>query len=108
MRLKDYLINGRSDEDIDRFISQTYQDVELRSHIVKLIKNYQENANSESADLSALHAIYVVSQPPQPLKPEEMHDILVELSSPLIGYLGRNNGADWKADRFYFLRDLTV
>jgi hypothetical protein len=108
LKLKNYFINGQSDEEVNQFISQTYQDIELRSHIVKLIKNYQENANSESADLSSVHAIHIVSQPLQPLKREEIHDILVELSSPLTGYLGRVKGQDWKDDRFYFLRDLTV
>ncbi len=33
-------------------------------------------------------------------------DFLVELSSPLAGYLGRERGNDWKSDRFYHLRDL--
>ena len=108
LQLRDYLTNGKSDEEIDRFILKIRQEIGLRSHIVRLIKNYQENANSESADLSALHAIYVVSQPPQPLKPEEMHDILIELSSPLTGYLGRIKCDTWKGDRFYFLRDLIV
>ncbi len=40
--------------------------------------------------------------------PERAYTLLIELSSPLVGYLGRNEGKDWAADRFYFLRDLTV
>jgi hypothetical protein len=35
-----------------------------------------------------------------------MHEILIELSSPLTGYLGRKKGSDWKSDRFYFIRNL--
>jgi hypothetical protein len=45
---------------------------------------------------------------PQPLKYEEMHHILIELSSPLTGYLGRIKGDNWQSDRFYFLRNLPL
>jgi hypothetical protein len=37
-----------------------------------------------------------------------MHEILIELSSPLTGYLGRIKGSDWRSDRFYYLRDLSL
>jgi hypothetical protein len=56
--------------------------------------------------VDALRVAYIQSKPPQPLTTEEMHEILIELSSPLTGYLGREKGKDWKSDRFYFLRDL--
>jgi hypothetical protein len=34
--------------------------------------------------------------------------LLIELSSSLTGYLGRKEEENWKSDRFYFLRDLTI
>ncbi len=46
-----------------------------------------------------LYGAYI-SQSPIPLKKEEFRDILLELSSPLTGYLG-NSG-----DGFYFLRHI--
>jgi hypothetical protein len=39
---------------------------------------------------------------------QNLHSILIELSSPLTGYLGRIPGANWQSDRFYYLRDLPV
>jgi hypothetical protein len=33
---------------------------------------------------------------------------LVELSSTLTDYLGREKGSDWWGDRFYCLRDLPI
>ncbi|MBW4541190.1 MAG: DUF1802 family protein [Myxacorys chilensis ATA2-1-KO14] len=107
LKLKEHLIDGQADEEVEKFIGQVSQSIKLRSHIVELTKHYLENANDEDANVSALHAIYIVSKPPQPLRREEMHEILIELSSPLTGYLGRKKGSDG-SDRFYFLRDLSV
>ena len=49
-----------------------------------------------------------MSKPPKQLSREELHEILIELSSPLTGFLGRIKGDDWRRDRFYFLRDLLL
>jgi hypothetical protein len=77
-------------------------------HIIQLVKNYLENSGIKSAGVEALHSAYFGSHPPQPIKTAEMHEILIELSSPLTGYLGRIKGSDWNSDRFYFLRDLPI
>ena len=99
---------GIVDDKVNAYIDRVKQDIKLRSLIIQLIKNYLQNANTEDAAIAALHAVYVVSNPPQPLQAKEMHEILIELSSPLIGYLGRKKGSDWQSDRFYYLRDLVV
>ncbi|TAF68514.1 MAG: DUF1802 domain-containing protein, partial [Oscillatoriales cyanobacterium] len=49
-----------------------------------------------------------MSNPPKQLSREELHEILVELSSPLTGYAGRIKGESLGRDRFYFLRDLLL
>ncbi|HBL57278.1 MAG TPA: DUF1802 domain-containing protein [Cyanobacteria bacterium UBA8803] len=95
---------GLADDKVNNYIAQVNQKIQLRSHIVRLVKNYLENANAESAGVDALYAVYVVSSPPQPLTAQQLSYILIELSSPLTGYLGRNEDSD----RFYFLRDLSV
>jgi hypothetical protein len=105
LKLKDYLVDGQADDEVERFIYQNIQAAKLRAYIVQLVKNFLENSNDEDADIAQLHAVYVVSNPPQPLKREEMYEILVELSSPLTGFLGRRKGNDG-SDRFYFLRDM--
>ncbi|MFB2917145.1 DUF1802 family protein [Aerosakkonema funiforme] len=107
-KLKKYLIEGQADEEVEKYIKQAEQEIKLRSYIIKLVKKYLENANSEDAGIYELHAVYVVSNPPQPLKREDMQEILIELSSPLAGYLGRKKGNDWQSDRFYYLRDLII
>ncbi|MBD1901790.1 DUF1802 family protein [Trichocoleus sp. DQ-A3] len=97
---------GLADDKVNRYIDKINQDIKLRSHLVGLVKKYLENTGSDTAGVDALHGAYIYSNPPQPLKTEEIHDILIELSSPLTGYLGRIKGSDWRSDRFYFLRDL--
>ncbi|WP_242027396.1 DUF1802 family protein [Sphaerospermopsis sp. FACHB-1094] len=97
-----------ADDKINKYIDKVEQEIKLRSHIIQLVKNYLQNAGIESTGVDTLHGAYFGSHPPQPLKPEEMHEILIELSSPLTGYLGREKGNDWKNDKFYYLRDLAI
>ncbi len=99
---------GLADDKISNYIDKVYQDIKLRSHIVQVLKNYLEASKYERAGVEGLHGAYVSSYPPQSLEYREIHEILVELSSPLIGYVGRIKGEDWKSDRFYFLRDLLI
>ncbi|MEH1979509.1 MAG: DUF1802 family protein [Nostoc sp.] len=99
---------GLAEDKINTYIDKVEQSIRLRSHIVQLVKNYLENSGIESTGVESLHGAYFGSHPPQPIKPAEMHEILIELSSPLTGYLGRIKDSDWKSDRFYFLRDLPI
>ena len=107
-KLKDYLKPGPVDDEVEKYIAQVAREIGLRSHLVELVKNYLENTGLAHAGVDALHGAYFGSKLPQRLKPTEMHEILLELSSPLTGYLGRIKGSDWLSDRFYFLRDLPI
>jgi Domain of unknown function (DUF1802) len=97
---------GIADEKVNNYVYKVNQDIQLRAQLVELVKKYQENTDYERASVDALHG-YVAGASIR-IKPQELHDILVELSSPLAGYLGRVKGEDWRRDRFYFLRDLLV
>jgi hypothetical protein len=112
LNLKPYLQNepfgSAADDKINVYIDKIEQNIKLRSHIIQVVKNYLQNSGTESAGVAALHGAYFGSQPQQQLKPEEIHEILIELSSPLTGYLGREKGSDWTTDRFYYLRDLSI
>ena len=99
---------GLAEDKLNTYIDKVEQSIKLRSHIIQLVKNYLQNSGIESAGVEALHGAYFGSHPPQPIKTAEMHEILIEVSSPLTGYLGRIKGSDWKGDRFYFLRDLLI
>lgn len=83
----------------------------MRSQIVQAVKQLFEQDNesleatSQSFTVTEIRAHYNAIQNPR-LTDEAVHDFLIELSSPLTGYLGRIKGKDWRGDRFYFLRDL--
>lgn len=108
IELKPYLEAGQIDYRIDEYISKVHKEIKLRSHLVELVKKHLENTGDRDVGVDTLHGAFVYSNPPALLKREEMHDILIELSSPLTGYLGRIRGSDWTSDRFYFLRDLPI
>lgn len=110
MDLKKYLEPGQIDIIIDEYIVKTEKKINLRAHIVQVLKNYLEVTHHDSIGVEALHGAYVNSNPPKSsdLSSRELHEILIELSSPLTGYLGRIKGEDWFGDRFYFLRDLPI
>lgn len=99
---------GLADDKVNHYIDKIENNIKLRSYLVELVKNYLHNSKIDSAVVEALHGVYFGSNPPQPLKLKEMHNILTELSSPLTGYLGKITGMDWKHDKFYFLRDLVI
>ena len=98
---------GWADDKVNSYIDKVKESIELRSRIIKLVKRHLENARLELAGVEALHALYVSSHPHHLIPLKEMHEILIELSSPLTGYLGRIKGSDWQSDRFYYLRDLS-
>jgi len=104
IELKQYLEPGQIDDKINEYIDKIEKEIKLRSHLVQLIKKADKKVGIEYID-----GAYDVSNLPQSvLNIQGMHEILIELSSPLTGYLGREKGNDWKTDKFYYLRDLPI
>ncbi|MDF5716744.1 MAG: DUF1802 family protein [Rhizonema sp. NSF051] len=109
-KLKEYLKAGQSDEEIEKYIEQIYREIRLRSQIVQAVQELREQDNANSGithqcfTVTEIRAHYNATHKDK-LTDNAVHNLLVELSSPLTGYLGRQ---DWKSDRFYFLRDLPV
>jgi hypothetical protein len=97
---------GIADEKVNKYIDKVNQDIKLRAELVQLVKKYLENTGYERASVDGLHGF--IAGASIKIQPQELHYILVELASPLAGYLGRIKGEDWRRDRFYFLRDLLI
>lgn len=106
--LKEYLQAGQIDDKINEYIQKVENDIKLRSHVIQTVKRCLETFNSSSVDLDSLSGAYHFSNPPQNLSKDELRDLLIELSSPLAGYLGRVEEKGEKCDRFYYLRDLPI
>jgi hypothetical protein len=102
IELKNYLQAGQMDDNIEEYIKIVFNRLKLRSHIIEVVKNYLNNAQMTEATVSGIHGTYCAN-PLQPLSESQLYEILIELSSPLTGYLGRTED-----NRFYFLRELIV
>jgi hypothetical protein len=104
--LKEYLQAGQIDDKIHEYIQKVESEIKLRAHIVEIIKNFLQNNALPNVDINVIFGIYGSSNSPQKLSLEELRDLLIELSSPLAGYLGRVERDGKRCDQFYYLRDL--
>ncbi|MEH1900339.1 MAG: DUF1802 family protein [Nostoc sp.] len=113
VELQQYLEPGQIDYKIDEYIDQAEREIKLRSQIITVVKELseQDNQNSkathQSFTVTETRAHYNATHNPK-LIDEVVHDLLIELSSPLTGYLGRRKSSNLNSDRFYFLRDLPI
>lgn len=101
VELKEYFIPGQADNNIEEYIRKVEDEIKLRSEIVQLVKQHDKQT------ILYFLGTYNGLNPSKRLTEREIYNILIELASPLTGYLGREKCSDWKSDRFYFLRDLT-
>ena len=93
-----------SDTKIRNFIDDIQNQIRLRANIVQRVKSCQESLNTKTVDASTVYTAYAVFNPPYPMEKHEISNILIELSSPLTGYLGHVKDTD----HFYFLRELQI
>jgi hypothetical protein len=110
MELKPYLEAGQIDDRLDEYIDKVKSNIKLRSQLVQAVKQLGELGSEHLTAEIRVHYNAVFAKEPKSKLNEllQVHDLLVELSSPLTGFLGRIKGSDWQSDRFYFLRDLQV
>jgi hypothetical protein len=97
-----------ADTKINEFIDGILQEIRIRAHAVGTFKTYLEKTKVSEAGIEKFSGFFCGSDAPQHLEDRELYDILIELSSPLAGYLGRIKGDNLKGDRFYFLRELQI
>lgn len=119
LNLKPYLekepFGEASNDKINEYIDKVEKEIKLRSHIIQLVKRHLEKTGAtgaKDAQVGDLCIAYLYDHPHdhprQNLEERELYNILIELSSPLTGYLGRIKEDFWKKDRFYYLRDLPI
>ncbi|MEH1999643.1 MAG: DUF1802 family protein [Nostoc sp.] len=120
VELQQYLDPGQIDYKIDEYIDKAEREIKLRSQIIAAVKELSEQDNEtlkathQSFTVTEIRVHYNVTHNPR-LTDEAVHDLLIELSSPLTGYLGRIKDSNWNSvgvasrrHRFYFLRDLPI
>jgi hypothetical protein len=106
IELRPYLIAGQADHKIDEYIQKVENDIQLRSQIVSLVGSYLSSRKVNDVELKVLEGVFFNNPHTHNLSIQEVKEILIELSSPLAGYLGRVEEDGRKCDRFYYLRDL--
>lgn len=104
-----------ADDKINQFIDSTLEQLEIRAELIRAVKNGLQTTGEDSIGTDAVYFAYAgnVTQSGLPtLSRTEVQEILIELSSPLAGYLGRVEDQAAPSDRrshfFYFLRELQI
>jgi hypothetical protein len=105
--LKEYLQAGQIDDKIDEYIQKVESEIKLRSYIVQTVKELQDT-DSEYPSPIEIRTHYNAKNQGSNISLNSTKEILIELSSPLAGYLGRVKGDGGNGDRFYYLRDLPI
>ncbi len=108
IELKKYLIPGQIDYKISEYVDQALKDIQIRAHIVKAVKKLTEPERKqlEVVEIRTCYNLMFIDSQGVKLTDQATHELLIELSSPLAGYLGRIQAPSLSSDRFYFLRDL--
>ena len=109
IELKPYLEAGQIDYRLDEYIDKVKSNIKLRSHLVQAVKQLGDlGSEHQTVEIRVQYNAVFAKEASSKLNDSAVHSLLIELSSPLTGYLGRIEGSDWQGDRFYFLRDLKV
>jgi hypothetical protein len=99
-----------SDLKVNKYIDKIWKEVKVRSEIIQAVKELTRPDKKQLAvmEIRVLYNARFAKHQSAELNDETTHDILIELSSPLTGYLGRVPGTSLHSDRFYFLRDFPI
>lgn len=107
IELKKYLEPGQIDDKVNEYIDKIEQEIKMRSQIIQAVQEIPKSNNQVSVTVIEIRSHYNAINKSN-LTDEIVHELLIELSSPLTGYLGRETENDWKNDKFYYLRDLAI
>ncbi len=101
----------QSDRRINEFIASVWQCLTERSLLVEAVRqlSLQEKDRSVTTGYVRVYynAVFAKDSIPMLGTESDTRDLLVELSSPLTAYVGRNKSDDG-TERFYFLRELKI
>jgi tRNA U34 5-carboxymethylaminomethyl modifying enzyme MnmG/GidA len=100
-----------ADAKLNAFVEQSSKDIRIRKHIIEALQQLAETdpdrKQFEVIEIRAQYNASFAKLDGEALDNQTVHEILIELSSPLTGYLGRIRGTSLQTDRFYFLRQMS-
>jgi hypothetical protein len=107
MELPTYLKPGIADEQVEAFINnQMAQSLNVHTKVIILIQEIAVEYPEKVLTAENLLQLFRERFSYVAVGDHTFHDVLIELSSPLTGYLKRDKGNQKWEDRFYYLRDL--
>jgi hypothetical protein len=92
--LEPILKSGNTSQ-VQDYIDHAQRSIDLRRRVFNTLQTCQAHAHQDSFALQDLILPYSIQNRDSPITPKEIEAILIELSSPLLGYIGRNG------DRYY-------
>ena len=106
--LREYFQTGQIDSKIDEYIQKVEGEIKLRSRIVQAVKRLADMGTTQPnfERICTQYNAMFFKDNESVLQDPIVRDLLIELSSPLAGYLGRVVEGGKNCDRFYYLRDL--
>ncbi|MEO0768545.1 MAG: DUF1802 family protein [Cyanobacteria bacterium J06649_4] len=107
-----------ADDKVNHFIDGIVQQLAVRAELISAVKTCLNETGEKRVGADAVFFLYAADATqkglPQ-LSRMEVQEALIELSSPLAGYLGREKDRETEdiansacGDRFYFLRELHI
>jgi hypothetical protein len=108
--LQDYFKPGFIDEQIDRFIDEKIvAKLAIYNQMTTLLQSASVSTPEQAIGFNQLVQDFRIAHPNLVnVNDRQLYEMMVELASPLVGYLGRMKGQLWDQDRFYFLRELQI
>jgi hypothetical protein len=101
IELKPYLGAGKIDHRIDEYIEKIQNNIKLRSHIVQAVKQLGEPGSGHlTVEIRVQYNAVFAKDLSSKLDDFKVYNLLIELSSPLTGYLGRKEGMIGRAIAF--------
>jgi hypothetical protein len=101
-----------SNTKINNYIDAVWQGLKVRSHLIEAVKQLADTEPDrkefEVTEIRTLYNARFREIDGQALDNASVHEFLIELSSPLAGYLGRRKVTGVSSDRFYYLRHLVI
>jgi hypothetical protein len=99
-----------ADAKLNQHIDQIEQSLNVYSNLIKAVKKLHEiepdRSEFQVLEIRTQYNALFANTDMNPITPQTAYELLIELASPLSGYLGRTKVSGISSDCFYFLRDL--
>lgn len=101
--LKQEPFGAQADQSVNGFVDTIQAQIKMRQQIVEIIK--QNPFGTFAVNCTQIHALFCAHNRENFLSEQDVYHLLIEMASPLLGYIGHQKTERRQDDRFYFLRD---